>query len=108
MNKETGQKVPFTAENITRCMCPRCPVQTDSECVSKKLGKLDDAIKMTGKGSIPKPDEVPAVYCSAGVAGCKDLDFSQMCICGSCSVWHQYNLVSGKPVYYFCRDGKAH
>lgn len=98
-------KVPFTPENITRCMCPGCPVQAHSKCAQQKLGKLDEVMKSAGKGL--KSEDVPAVYCSTDVATCKDLDFRQMCICGSCAVWKEYALVSGKPVYYFCKNGKA-
>ncbi len=105
MNENPGPKVPFTAENITKCMCPRCPVQTGSRCVNEKLGKLDEVLESAC--GAPEPQDVPGVYCSTGAATCKDLNPSQMCICGSCAVWHQYNLVSGRPVYYFCKDGRA-
>lgn len=105
MSENPVPKVPFTEENIMKCMCPRCPVQTGSQCINEKLGKLDEVMESVGKA--PEPREVPGVYCSTGAATCKDLNPSQMCICGSCAVWHQYNLVSGRPVYYFCKDGRA-
>jgi hypothetical protein len=105
MSENPGPKVPFTVGNITRCMCPRCPVQTGSQCINEKLGKLDEVMESADKAPIPQ--EVPGVYCSTGAATCKDLDPSQMCICGSCAVWHEYKLVSRKPIYYFCTNGRA-
>ncbi|KCZ71416.1 hypothetical protein ANME2D_02146 [Candidatus Methanoperedens nitroreducens] len=107
MNKGLESKVPFIVENITRCMCPGCPVQTGSQCVNEKLGKLDEVMKNVSEGKAPKPEDVPGVYCSSGIAMCSDLDPSQVCICGSCAVWRDHNLVNGKPVYYFCQNGKA-
>jgi hypothetical protein len=28
-------------------------------------------------------------------------------MCGTCSIFTQYKLASGKPVGYYCRDGAA-
>ena len=107
MNKSSGPKVPFSMENIKRCRCPGCPVQTGSQCVSEKLGKLDDVVKAASSGKAKTAGDVPGVYCSTGVATCKDIDPKQPCICGTCAVWQQYNLVKGKPAGYFCRSGMA-
>ena len=106
MSTNINPKVPFSTENISRCRCPGCPVQAQSQCVSEKLGKLGEAMAAAG-GKAPKAAEVPGVYCSTGVAACRDLDPSQMCICGTCSVWQQYKLASGKPAGYFCKNGMA-
>ncbi len=106
MNKSSDPKVPFTVENITKCKCPGCPVQAGSQCVSEKLGKLNDVMK-AAKGKTPMAADVPGVYCSTGAASCRDLDPSKACICGSCAVWQQYNLASGKPAGYFCKNGMA-
>ena len=54
----------------------------------------------------PKIEDIPGPYCANGVAFCKDLDFSKMCICGSCQVFRDFNLNKSKPMNYFCRDGK--
>ena len=53
------------------------------------------------------PKSIPGLYCSSGVAACEDIDTNQMCICGSCPLWADYDLASGRPMGYFCRDGKA-
>jgi hypothetical protein len=105
MNENPDPKVPFSTENISRCRCPGCPVQTSSQCVNEKLGKLSEVMKSAGK--VPGSQDVPGVYCSTGVAACKDLDPSKSCICGTCAVWQHYNLVSGKPASYFCKNGMA-
>ncbi len=85
-----------------KCVCSICPVQADSQCSKDKEKNKE----MMGK-KMPKPKDIPNLYCSGGKAACEDLDMKQMCICGSCPVWAQYNLVSAKPSMYFCRDGKA-
>ncbi|HVP15851.1 MAG TPA: hypothetical protein VMT42_00590 [candidate division Zixibacteria bacterium] len=54
----------------------------------------------------PKADDIPGPYCANGVALCKDLDFNKMCTCGSCQVFRDFNLSKGKPISYFCKDGK--
>ncbi len=100
-------KVPFTEETIKKCICPQCPVQGKSQCVKNKLGNMKEIMKGIGKGKMPKSGDVPGVYCSTGAAACKDLDTGQMCICGGCPVFGEYNLTGGKPVFYYCRDGMA-
>ena len=40
MKMSEESKVPFTPENIKRCMCPKCPVQADSKCAMDKLDNL--------------------------------------------------------------------
>jgi hypothetical protein len=97
-----NQKVPFTAENVAKCICEQCPVQTGSACVKEKLAKAAQ-----GSGALPEPEDVPGLYCATGAAACNDIDTRQMCICGDCPIWKEYNLVSGKPLGYFCRDGKS-
>jgi len=97
--EETNQKVPFTVENIKKCICTECPVQNTSQCVKEKMEKA--------KEMIPEPEDIPGLYCATGVAACKDIDTNQMCICGECPLWEEYNLASGKPLGYYCRDGKA-
>jgi hypothetical protein len=101
---EQNQKVPFTAENVAKCICVQCPVQTGSACVKEKLAKAKEA---RGSGAMPKPEDFPGLYCATGNAACKDINTRQMCICGDCPIWKEYMLVSGKPLGYFCRDGKA-
>ncbi|HDS46027.1 MAG TPA: DUF2769 domain-containing protein [Methanomicrobia archaeon] len=101
---EQNQKVPFTRENVAKCLCAQCPVQTGSACVKAQLAKA----AARGSGVMPEPEDVPGLYCATGTAACKDLNTRQMCICGDCPLWKEYALVSGKPLGYFCRDGKAH
>jgi hypothetical protein len=100
-----AQKVPFSRENVKNCICTECPVQTASPCVKEQQAKAQKALG--GGGALPKPEEVPGLYCATGAAACKDINTRQMCICGDCPIWKEYMLVSGKPLGYFCRDGKA-
>jgi hypothetical protein len=96
-----ASKVPFDAGEIKRCICPSCPVQIMSACVVGKESAMDAA----GPGGELKPEDVPRLYCSTGVASCKDIDVEKKCICDSCPVWKDFGLSDGKPAYHFCRDG---
>lgn len=96
-------KVPFQTTNVTKCMCPKCPVQSKSKCASGKLSTLKDALK----NNPLKREDIPTVYCSTGKADCRDLDTKQPCICGSCAVFDHYKLAGFQPVGYYCRDGNA-
>jgi hypothetical protein len=103
MNQATGSKVDFTAGNVTKCQCPKCPVQAKSQCVSGKLGSISQALSKTPLAR----EDIPGVYCSTGKATCQDLDPSQSCICGNCAVFKENNLAAGTPVGYYCRDGHS-
>jgi hypothetical protein len=97
-------KVDFTSENAINCICGRCPVQMKSKCSDEKWSKAEKELK---NKKTPKAKEVPALYCSAGTAACKDLSMNEMCICGDCPIFMDNALERGKPVAYYCRDGKA-
>jgi hypothetical protein len=103
MNKAISPKVSFTASNIGKCMCPKCPVQAKSECVSGQLKTISASL---AKKPLIRED-IPGVYCSTGTATCTDLDPQQSCLCGGCAVFSQYKLDAGLPAGYFCRDGFA-
>lgn len=92
-------KVPFNTTNIKKCLCVKCPVQKDSNCVKEKM-KME-------LGDNPKKDDVPGLYCSSGKAYCSDLDTSKMCMCGKCPIWKECSLAGGNPKGYFCRDGMS-
>lgn len=93
-------KVAFSMGNLKKCQCPACPVQAQSKCVAEKVKALKEQMPKT----VPKPkDVVPGVYCSQGMAVCKDLDPSKTCICPTCAVWTENNLQS----QYYCQRGNA-
>jgi hypothetical protein len=101
MDQAMSTKVPFSAVNVGKCLCPKCPVQSKSQCVSGKLTTIGQALS---KSPLLR-EEIPGQYCSTGTATCKDLDPTQSCICGNCGVFSEYNLAKGTPVGYYCRDG---
>jgi len=107
MNTSENSKVPYTIENIKRCMCPKCPVQANSKCAMDKLGNLVRELETAREGEVPEPQDVPGVYCSTGKATCQDLNPNQQCICNTCAVWNEYHLGEGAPSMYFCQNGKA-
>jgi hypothetical protein len=96
-------RVPFTVANIKKCVCGKCPVQTNSQCSKNKMADISEAL-----GHVPlQADAIPAAYCASGKASCGDLDFSKMCMCGACPVYDEYSLAATTPMGYYCRDGKA-
>jgi hypothetical protein len=103
------EKVPYTQENATMCICTRCPVQAESACARDKVRQMEEMMaKGMPEGMMPPPVDIPGLYCASGVAACRDLDFSKMCICGGCPVWDKCKLADGEPAGFFCRAGKAH
>jgi hypothetical protein len=54
-----------------------------------------------------EPQIVPGLYCSSGVASCKDIDTSQDCLCPGCAVFNEYCLGKGQPTDHYCKIGKA-
>jgi hypothetical protein len=101
-----GFVVPYAEENINRCRCPQCPVQTDSRCAQDKIKSSRQAMDML-EGEVPNPEDVPGVYCSEGEARCQDLDFDRQCICSACDVWKEYDIKDAQPNNHFCQHGRA-
>lgn len=99
--KEMKPKIEFTRENITKCLCPQCPVQAESECAQTKMKMLQESMR----GMSPEPSDVPGVYCATGTAACSDIDPNKMCNCPNCDVFKENNLEQGEPKRYFCQKG---
>ena len=105
MKYDQERKVPYEKKNMRRCICAKCPVQGNSQCVKEKLPNLQEALTSE---DMPEPKDIPGFYCSGGDSTCKrELDFNPMCICANCENWNEYDLAEGMPAGYFCRDGKA-
>ena len=100
-SEEKKPKIEFTRENITKCLCPQCPVQAESECAQTKMKMLQESMR----GMSPEPSDVPGVYCATGIATCNGLDPTKMCNCPNCDVFKENNLEQGKPNGYFCQKG---
>ena len=101
-----GEKVAFTPENMKKCICDYCPVQTKSECAKASSDKAEKAVN-GDEATLSRPEEIPCLYCSSGRSACGDLDYKEMCICGQCPVWMEQNLVGSNFTGYYCRDGRA-
>jgi len=101
------EKVPYTQENATMCICTRCPVQAESVCAKEKV-RVMEAMMAKGmpEGMMPPPADLSGLYCATGVATCKDLDFNKMCICAGWPVWDKCKLGDSTPAGYFCRAGR--
>jgi len=98
--------IEFSMENIQKCICSTCPVQEESECVKEKLKMMQEMMQSEEK-MMPNPEDVPGLYCATGKATCEGLDTEKMCNCVNCPIWAENDLANGKPMGYFCRDGKA-
>ena len=100
---QAGISIPFVETNINKCICPQCPVQQASHCVSSKFLELKDTLS---KHPLNRED-IPGVYCSAGTASCTDIQTGQDCICGKCVIFTGYKLFNYQPRGHYCRDGNA-
>ncbi len=102
------QKIDFSMGNINKCLCTRCAVQIESQCVKDKE-KLMLLMKNQDLDSpmMMSPERVPGVYCSTGKAVCEDIDTKKVCKCNECPIWNENLLENSKPDRYFCRNGKA-
>ena len=102
------QKIDFSMKNIKKCLCTRCAVQIESQCVKDKE-KLMLLMKNQDLDSpmMMSPERVPGVYCSTGKAVCEDIDTKKVCKCNECPIWNKNSLENSRPDRYFCRNGKA-
>jgi hypothetical protein len=94
--------VEFNKDNMMKCICGQCPVQTESACVADKNAMVMSAME-SGMEGMPAEDAVPGLYCSTGIAACDDLDFSKHCICPGCPVFTENGLAQNK----YCERGSA-
>lgn len=98
--------VELNRDNVNKCLCKVCPVQTDSKCSKDKLDIINEKLKKEGNiKDMFKLEELPLVYCSVGKATCTDLADREICKCTQCKVWLENNLANTEPIEYFCIDG---
>ena len=100
-------EVTFNVPNIKRCLCPECPVQSESICIEGKKRMFLEIAYSSESGIYFERDRVPGMYCSTGEALCRDLNPKKLCICRKCDNWKEYNLKNGEPKLYFCQNGKS-
>ncbi len=98
-----GAKVPFTRPNAKKCICWQCPVQEHSACIKANAEKMGEVMST----KFFEPEIVPGLYCSSGVASCKDIKTDRSCICGGCPVYGNYDLGMGQPIDHYCANGRA-
>ena len=102
-------KIDFNFENMEKCMCAECPVQSKSSCVKDRIKLIDEighSVDLDG-GYIPDKDVIPKLYCASGKTDCKDLDLHEECQCKNCDIWKEYDLEVREAPAYFCKNGKA-
>ena len=81
-------------------------VQAESICVDGKKRIMAEIAWSSESGMLFEADRVPGIYCSTGIALCKDLNPRRRCKCRECDVWKEYNLGDGKADIYFCQNGE--
>ncbi len=97
--------IDLTIDNLQKCICPECPVQSKSLCADEKIANMIEKEIMQEK-NISNPQEIPGLYCITGKSKCKDLDFEQACQCSGCDIWKEYELGDKKPREYYCLKDK--
>ncbi len=101
-------QIEFTLENWEKCKCVKCPVQAENQCFQEKNVKTIEIMpKIKETNMVESPEMFPGMYCVNGKTSCRNLDTKQICQCHSCPLWTEYDLLHGKPMRYFCRDGAA-
>jgi hypothetical protein len=100
--------VEYDQDNVAKCQCGNCPVQSQSACTKGKIqniAKMMEEMRSADGAGMPDPQTMPGLYCSepVGRTSCDDLNFEQGCICGTCPVHQENNLHSG----YYCKAGSA-
>jgi len=100
--------IDYSMENINKCLCARCAVQIESDCVKDKE-KILLLIKNQDLDSpmMMGPDRYPGLYCTNGKANCSDIDTKKVCKCNECQIWNEKSLEKSIPGRYFCKNGKA-
>ena len=102
-------KIDFNLENMEKCLCGKCPVQSKSSCVKDEM-KIIEEIGHTldiDSGYILDSEKIPTVYCAHGKTKCEDLEYHEECQCPNCDIWKEYDLEVREAPAYFCKNGKA-
>ena len=97
-------EIEFNLENIEKCLCIKCKVQSKSQCVKDKLILLQEKAL---SGAVIEPGEFPALHCASGREHCTDLDGHENCICINCTIWKENDLETGTPGRFFCMEGRS-
>ena len=100
--------VDYNLENMLKCICCKCGVQTRSICAKERTKKIQK-VEAKGMEAIPlfKPEEFPWLYCATGKASCQDLNFEEECKCKDCKVYTENHLDKLDPEEFYCKNGKA-
>ena len=102
-------KIDFNQENMGKCLCSDCLVQSNSSCVNDQIKLIEEVGHSIDidSGFILDQEKIPKVYCTHGKTNCEDLNYHEECQCIKCDVWKEYDLEVREAPAYFCKNGKA-
>lgn len=93
------REVEYSQENVDKCWCGSCPVQSHSQCARDLF-----ATAQRGENGLPEdPAQLAGLYCSTGKTVCDDVNFVNLCHCPACLVWSEHELASN----HYCLHGSA-
>jgi hypothetical protein len=102
-------KIDFNLENLEKCLCNECPVQSKSPCINDQVKMMEEIGHSVDidSGFVMESGKVPSLYCASVKTSCSDLKFHEECQCKNCDIWKEYDLEVRESPAYFCKNGKA-
>ncbi|MGF7118743.1 DUF5518 domain-containing protein [Methanobacterium oryzae] len=99
---ETRNKscIELTIENIQKCACLECPIQTESMCAQNKIENMKEMMKIE-KNMVLEPKNIPGMYCITQVTACNDFNTNKTCNCSNCNIFKENKLENS--IGHFCR-----
>ncbi len=107
MDEVSQGLVPFTKDNLMKCVCGNCPIHKQSDCIKQLVAGLGEHPEVMDKNPLQR-DEIPGLYCGGGRGVCEDLNFKNACVCGTCDNFNEgFHLADNTPGGYYCKGGRA-
>lgn len=101
METRNKSNIELNIENIQKCACLECPIQTESKCAQNKIENIQEMRKIE-KNIVPKPENIPGMYCITGITTCNDFKIKETCNCSNCNIFKE-NLDIENSIGHFCR-----
>ncbi|MCD4821048.1 MAG: DUF2769 domain-containing protein [Methanococcoides sp.] len=86
--------VEKSKENLSKCMCMKCPSYTFACKVKSMPGNMVHMMK----GDVSEAEHMEGLFCAFGKSKC--ITDKKGCVCGECEVYIENNLSD----QYYCLD----